>query len=1061
MALNDTTLADEDGDFTDWIELYNTSDIPVNLKNWSLTDDKYNPVKWLFPEIILQPKLHLLIFASSKDRTNTTKQLHTNFNLKGSGEYLALLNPEGVVVSEFSPYPAQQNGYSYGYYENNYTEFSDPTPGEDNSYSTGILLPEPVFSINHGFYNVPFQLELSSLVPGTSIYYTTDGSLPSKTQGKLYTSKISVSSTSVIRALVVSNVAQSKVATRSYFFPNDIIRQENKPDGYPEKWGPYTEIQGTAIADYEMDQELLSDPQYAAAVIKSFTDIPVLSVVTDKDNLFSLNEDSITGGIYIYTGAPITNTTFTAGRGWERPVSLEYFSNDSSFQVNCGIRIQGGHGRRPEKSPKHSFILVFDKQYGPSKLEYPLLGTGSSEIFENVILRASFGNSWIHHDNAQRVKATYQEDVWTKDTQRAMGHPSGNARYMHLFINGLYWGMYTASERMDKEFAENYLGGDEDDYDVIKDYAEVADGNIDAWTRMMIMANAGLETTENYYRIQGRNADGTPNYASGSLVDVVNLADYMLLNFYGANSDWDHHNWAAMRSRVNPGKGFKFMCWDSEMMFGSVTGNILSENNNNCPSRVYQQLIKNTEFKRLFADRIQKHCFNGGALTPESATARWLGRKPLLENTVMAEAARWGDYRRDVHRYQTAGPFALYKKDTHWMVQQNFILNTYFPQRTANFISQLCIAGLFPSFDAPVLYINGKIPDNKIAAVGDKITMTTTQGTIYYTTNGTDPVDWSNSNGTVNAKSAKLYSQSFTINQSVNVIARSFYNGKWSAATSRFFIVPENYQDIKITEIHYHPSEEAGIDNTEFEFIELKNTGTSTLDISGMKFTRGIEYVFPSETQLDPGAFIVLGANSNHFLSRYKFRPFDIYKGKLDNAGERLTLVSPFGTPIADFTYGTTGDWPSSPDGQGFSLVPTIYNPVGNQVDATTWRASHLVGGSPGADDVPVASVPEIINRNAVSIFESQNFPNPFNNITYIDLNLSTTAYIDVSVYNIMGLKITTLCSEYKQAGLYQFEWKGNNNQGTLMPEGIYFYKIKANSGSDCYEITRKMVLKR
>jgi hypothetical protein len=427
----------------------------------------------------------------------------------------------------------------------------------------------------------------------------------------------------------------------------------------------------------------------------------------------------------------------------------------------------------------------------------------------------------------------------------------------------------------------------------------------------------------------------------------------------------------------------------------------------------------------------------------------------------MAEAARWGDYRRDVHRYQTAGPFALYKKDTHWMVQQNFILNTYFPQRTANFISQLCIAGLFPSFDAPVLYINGKIPDNKIAAVGDKITMTTTQGTIYYTTNGTDPVVWSNSNGTVNTKSAKLYSQSFTINQSVNVIARSFYNGKWSAATSVFFIVPENYQDIKITEIHYHPYDEAGIDNSEFEFIELKNTGTSTLDISGMKFTRGIDYIFPTETQLDPGAFIVLGTNSNHFLSRYKFRPFDIYKGKLDNAGERLTLISPFGTTIADFTYGTYGDWPSTPDGQGFSLVPTTFNPTGNQTDATAWRASHLVGGSPGADDVPVASVPEIINTKADNIFETQNFPNPFNNITYIDLNINKNAYVDISIFNIMGLKITTLCSEYKPEGFYQFEWKGNNIQGTLMPEGIYFYKINANSGSDCYEITRKMVLKR
>lgn len=1059
MALNDTTLADEDGDFTDWIELFNASDVPLNLKNWSLTDDKLNPAKWIFPEITLQSKEYILIYASSKDRSDPSKPLHTNFSLKGSGEYLALIQPNGIPVSEFSPFPSQQNDFSYGYYLNAYTEFSAPTPGKDNSQSMGILLPEPVFSIKHGIFNAPFQLEITNPFSGTSIYYTTDGSIPSKTNGNLFSSKIPVSSTSVIRAVTVNNNSQSRVATQSYFFPDNIIRQGNKPAGYPAVWGPYTAISGTAIADYEMDQDLLTDPAYAASVIKSFTDIPVLSVVTNKDNLFSLDEDSVTGGIYIYTGAPITDFTYTAGRGWERPVSLEYFSNDSSFQVNCGIRIQGGHGRRPEKSPKHSFILVFDRKYGPSKLEYPLLGANSSEIFENVILRASFGNSWVHHDNAQRIKATYQEDVWTKDTQRAIGHPVGNARYMHLFINGLYWGMYTASERMDKEFAETYLGGDEDDYDVIKDYSEVADGYINAWNKMMTMANAGLESTENYYRIQGKSADGSPDYSVESLVDVVNLADYMLINFFGANSDWDHHNWAAMRSRVNPGKGFKFMCWDSEMMFGSVTGNVLSENNNNCPSRVYQQLIKNAEFKRLFSNRIQMHCFNGGVLTPEAALARWQGKKALLENVVMAEAARWGDYRRDVHRYQTAGPFELYKKDTHWMVQENFIINTYFPQRTANFISQLRTAGLFPSLDAPSLYINGKIPDKKIASVNDKLTMTTTKGTIYYSTNGADPVDWSSGTGTVNTKIAKVYSQVVSISQSAHVVARSFFNGQWSAATSHFFTVPENYQHIKITEIHYHPSEETGIDNGAFEFIELKNTGTSPLDISGMKFTRGIEFIFPSETQLNPGAFVVLGSNSSQFLSRYKFRPFDEFKGKLENAGERVTLVSPLGETVADFAYGTSGDWPTTPDGQGFSLVPLLYNPTGNQSNAADWRASYKPGGSPGADDVPVASIHNINTELNSDIIQSQCFPNPFRNITYIDLNISINANIEISVYNLMGLKVTTLVNAFRESGMHQFEWNGSDNRGSLMPDGVYFYTIKANTGNECFEITRKILL--
>jgi len=111
----------------------------------------------------------------------------------------------------------------------------------------------------------------------------------------------------------------------------------------------------------------------------------------------------------------------------------------------------------------------------------------------------------------------------------------------------------------------------------------------------------------------------------------------------------------------------------------------------------------------------------------------------------MAESARWGDYRRDVHQYQTVGPFDLYTKEDYWLPQQDFMVNTYFPDRTDVFLSQLRSANLFPSVDAPVFYLNDNPVFNSTVSIGDVLTMTAANGTIYYTTNGDDPVNWETS----------------------------------------------------------------------------------------------------------------------------------------------------------------------------------------------------------------------------------------------------------------------------------------------------------------------------
>jgi hypothetical protein len=1252
MALNQTSITDEDGEYSDWLEIYNPTSGAILLYGWSLTDDQTIPQKWLFPNMTINPGEYLVIFASGKDRSTAGSELHTNFRLSGDGEYLALFSPGGTAVTEFDPaYPVQQTDVSYGYYEGIYTGFSDPTPGSDNTSSTATILPPPVFSIEHGFYESSFNLELSCDVATAEIYYTTDASTPGAVNGTLYTAPITISGTTVIRAVsIIEGEATSKDVTQTYLFPDDVIHQPNNPEGYPAEWGAYVDgsLSGNAIADYEMDPEMIADPTFAARVKEGLMDIPTLSLVSDKGNFFSHDIDPVTGGIYIYTGAPGDET----GLGWERPVSAEFFNSKDSidFQVNCGVLLQGGHSRRPEKDPKHSFQLKFRSEYGPSRLSYPIFGEKAAQSFNNLVIRAGFGLSWLHWTSGERERGQLQRDPWTKDAQRAMGHPSSNSIFVHLYINGIYWGVYNPCERLDADYAVSYFGGDESEYDVIKDYMEggldspAVDGTTEAWDDMIGMVNAGLTSNEAYQAVQGNNPDGTPSAGHEAMIDMVNFADYMLLNYYGSNTDWDHHNWGAIRNRVKPDKGFKFFCWDAEHMIKSVSGNMLGVNNDYCPSRIFQKATENEDFRHLFADRVVKHCFNGGALSPEGSAQLWSARRTQVEKSMDAEAARWGDYRRDVHPWST-GPFELYTTDDQWLAEQNLMSNTYFPQRTSVFISQLRSAGLYPQVDAPVFLINGsEITQNTINA-GDLLTMTSTQGTIYYTTDGNDPVVWQSSQGsnetvlvaenttkkvlvpksdigntwlsdfsyddaswqtcsgspggigyeagtgyesyitldvrsdmytggtspntscyvripfTVNSGdlstftslilgvryddgfvaylngkkvaeanapaspvwnsassgsheagsletmnisdyvgdlkagdnlltiqamntnttstdfiisatltasdqdpsggisgSAIPYSGEIALNQSSQVKARVFYNDEWSAMNNRFFLIPEDLYDIRITEIQYNPLAEGTIDGSEFEFVELKNTGTSTLDLGGVQFSEGLDYEFAPETALRPGQFIVLAVSRDNFYDRYGFFPFDEFSGQLDNNGESIGLISPAEETLCAFRYDDGAGWPAAADGSGNSLVPTEINPTGDPNNPYYWRASYDIGGSPGRDDIITAAITTEIPafRNAVL---NQNYPNPFTDITFIDYQLFDDAQVRLTVYNMVGQQVITLVNSRQPAGLYQVEWNAEDQSGGRVTSGIYYYRIEIVSSQQSEVITKKMLL--
>ena len=138
MAANATRLADEDGDFSDWIEIYNPDNLPISLAGYHLTDDASNLDKWTFPDVTLVSDEILLVFASGKNRNNSSAPLHTNFRLSANGDYLALVAPDGeTVLSGFAPsYPVQFQNVSFGLapMENDivWNFFSTPTPGKPN-----------------------------------------------------------------------------------------------------------------------------------------------------------------------------------------------------------------------------------------------------------------------------------------------------------------------------------------------------------------------------------------------------------------------------------------------------------------------------------------------------------------------------------------------------------------------------------------------------------------------------------------------------------------------------------------------------------------------------------------------------------------------------------------------------------------------------------------------------------------------------------------------------------------------------------------------------------------
>lgn len=550
------------------------------------------------------------------------------------------------------------------------------------------VLAQPRFSKPHGLFTGG---SFTVSIEGDNVRYTTDGSTPTAAS-MAYAGPLLIDKTTVLRAVEVVGDSLSPVATASYLFTSSVLRQPDAPEGYPDTWGEYTQIWGTAIADYGMDPEMTGNRQLAQKIVKGLSDLPILSIVTDRDNLFSHEPDEETGGIYIFTGPPVGDAT---GHGWTRPASIELIGGPQKHDLSttCGLRLHGGHGRLAEKNPKHSFRLVFKEKYGPKTLQYPVFGDDEPSKFDQLVVRCHFGNAWQHWSESNRTKAQYSRDVWARRMQRRISGLGINALYVHLFLNGMYWGLYNMAERVDEQFGKDHLGGKKSDIDVVKieedggNHIEAAEGTLDAWEQMVETATRAATDESAYQQLD-------------TLLNVDAFIDYMLINQYGGNTDWDHHNWYAIRRRGEDSQGFRFLCWDTEIIFESARENVLSKNNGNAfPTGIFQNLLHNDDFARRYLRRAKELLAKDGLLGEQSVVEVWDSLYNTISGAIYAEAARWGDYRRDVHLWQSRGQ--LYTVDNHYMAERQRLLTEYFPVRTDNVLGYIMNYVDIDDFEAP------------------------------------------------------------------------------------------------------------------------------------------------------------------------------------------------------------------------------------------------------------------------------------------------------------------------------------------------------------------------
>ena len=731
----------------DWIELRNATNVDVDVGGWLLTDDyakKTSKWKAVEGDAVVPANGYLVVMADGDATSWPAGVAHVKLGLSDEGEALGLATPDGEAVTSRIDYDLQFDEVSCGFAPDAATlsYFREATPGAANvTKPYAPPTPKVTLSEAHGWKDAPFELTMATADGRPAeIRYTLDGSAPTEASA-LYEGPLRIGGTSVVRAGVpVADAILQRDVSGTYLFVEDVVAQgATPPVGFPAD----REVNNQAMR-YGMDTRVTEGADRERVRVGFTNAIPTVSFVVDPKSLFDKDE-----GIYV-----------NALKEWERLALVEQIDpvkgNANEWSVPAGLRIRGGSSRGADH-PKHSFQLVFRREYGVNKLKFPLFGENGASGFKKLDLRTSQNFAWAYGNSGDN----FINEVVARDLQGAVGgDPHARTYACHLFVNGVYWGLYQTDERIDDHYAESYNGGDKEDYDVVRTFHDerltfetgVVEGNDAAWRSLWKLMDGGFAGA-NYPKACGLDADYVRNGDLPVLLNPTNLMHYMMNVHWTANTDTPSYgpmpnNVAAFRNRIDgrgDRDGFLFVLHDTEHALGYGNGKYDSDttkygttefsgNNNGsyanfAPAQLHYRLCQNEEYRMAFADQVYRHVVKkGGAFTVPEALKRFRVRMAEVDDAIACEAARWGAACKTMPDHEL------------WLTNCQTSV-TFIERRAPYFLKSYRDRRWYPSVDAPTLSRNGReLADGDRVRRGAKLSLAVPEGSVaYYTLDGTDP----------------------------------------------------------------------------------------------------------------------------------------------------------------------------------------------------------------------------------------------------------------------------------------------------------------------------------
>lgn len=970
MAGNTATIRDNDGEYSDWIEIYNAGTQTANLGGWYLTDSAGNLTKWRFPTgLTLAPGDYLLVWASDKSRNVLGAPLHTNFKLgKSAGGFLGLVYSDGVtVISSFVSYPTQYDDVSYGRDRLDsfiLGYFNSPTPGAVNA-TAGPGFTSPVtFSRASGTFLSSFQLTLSTAATNATIRYflVTNAASAAITNvpnssSPVYSGPLTVSASTQVRARAFpaqANAFPSEPTSETYLqltpgalgFSSDvpIVLFHNFVGNTPPatadqnavmmvfdtKYGrasltnPPSVVKRIGINIRGSSSEGFAKKSFAVETWDEFNDdssVAVLDMPAESDWVFYAPNMYDKSWVH---NPLMHNLSRSIGRYSPRARMVEVFTCFNAAAVSYSSPTVGHYNG--------IYVLMEKIKADADRVDVPRLGpldTNTPAITGGYMLkvdRADADERTVFAGNQNMVFVEPQMKDYSLYPGRAV-QQSYIANYFNSFssaLNGPNW--------------TNPVTG----------YAAWID--VDAWVDHHILNVLSLSSDAlrlSAYFFKDRNGK----------IEMGPLWDFDRgLGTSGDWRAWNPRNWMANPPGHADDADYGTDFFNPAGVFANPWYSRLVKDPDFWQKWIDRyQTLRDTEFSTNAIFAIIDGLTNKLGVAQSREISKWFDSTP--RNGMIVPPASWPDRSYSNNFFGTYASEVAFQK--RWLADRlNFIDTNFLARPTLN------LAG------GPV-------------TVGQTVILTPASklnSRLLYTLNGTDP---RLPGGAISpAALSNNGPVTITITTNVQIFARSWnpthqnltgmncppISSPWSGPTAASYYT--SIPALRITEIMFNPpAPPAGNTNDadNFEFIELKNIGGTPLNLQGAKLSGGIEFTFPNLT-LAGGQYVVVVKNLAAFQSRYGMSPLvaGVYTNNLANSGDHLVLRGPMSEPILDFDFSDA--WYPVTDGEGFSLVHV--NPLA-ATDTwgmkSSWRPSSMLQGSPGAADPTPANIPAILITEALT----------------------------------------------------------------------------------------------